>query len=390
GAPLPFGRTMIYLRTQAGGPLYRDFEKSLIPSSGNSDSGKLGTRSQHNDTLDKIFPLGAKGFAGEQDSNFEWFTRDLLYNFAFRDSSFDPHTLGGLPPPDVDLYYFVGGEGDQIILDVETADQGATFDSQLELFSIPLSVSALDPTSTESLLAVADADLTLLALIDDQSPTDLDPHLEMTLPVTGLFVVRVSASPAQTVFPGITTPYSIYHQSLRPDEFSIPIIARGSFFATGAASLDRVTGLSLHLEFDPAVVRMTGVDLAQGTRNFLNGLDQNPATAQEYVAEQVPGTPGLVRFAVRSYRDNVFQRANGLKNDGLLGGSCNPCRELVIARLRFRVVGPGDTTIEISDNPTAAGEKLLNLGLGEFSDGPIWQPFFGYGPGVQISVTATP
>ncbi|MCZ6747538.1 MAG: hypothetical protein O7C74_10010, partial [Acidobacteria bacterium] len=72
------------------------------------------------------------------------------------------------------------------------------------------------------------------------------------------------------------------------------------------------------------------------------------------------------------------------------GAGCNPCRELVIARLRFRVVGPGDTTIEISDNPTAAGEKLLNLGLGELSDGPIWQPFFGYGPGVQISVTATP
>ena len=59
----------------------------------------------------------------------------------------------------------------------------------------------------------------------------------------------------------------------------------------------------------------------------------------------------------------------------------------MVARLRLRGVGVGDTTIESVDNPTVVGETLFNFGLGEFSDGPIWQPFLGYGPGVQISVT---
>ena len=388
GAPIPPGRTMIYLRTQDGGPLYRDWEKSVPPSIAPADPGTGGGSGQHNDTLDRIFPLGTRGLK-VQDSNVQWFTRDILYNFAFRDANFDPHTEGGLPPPDTDYYYFAGAESDQVILHVETADQGASFNSRIELFSIPLSLASLDPTSLASLEVVADADLTLLAMADDQSPIDLDPRLEFTLPSSGIFVVRVSASPAQTVFPGTETPYTIYHQSLRPDEFSIPIIARGSFFGP---DLDRVTGLSLYLQFDPAVVRMTGVDLAQGTRNFdlvrsTTGNPRNAANAQEFVAEQVPGTPGLVRFAIRSYRDTVLTVPNGLKNDGLKGGGCNPCPELVIARLRFRVVGVGDTTIEIVDNPTVVGETLLNFGLGEFRDGPIWQPFLGYGPGVQISVT---
>jgi hypothetical protein len=214
----------------------------------------------------------------------------------------------------------------------------------------------------------------------------------MTLPVTGLYVVRVSASPAQIVFPPTNTPYTIYHQSLRPDEFSIPIIARGTFLGgTGPLALDRVTGLSMHIAFDPAVVRMTGVDLGQGTRNlFIGQRDDNPATAQEFVAEQVPGTPGLVRFATRSYRDNLLQQPNGLKGDGRQASGCFPCPELVIARLRFRAVGPGDTTVRIVDNPTSVGAQLLNLGLGEFLNGPVWQPEFGYGPGVQISVTEAP
>ena len=33
-------------------------------------------------------------------------------------------------------------------------------------------------------------------------------------------------------------------------------------------------------------------------------------------------------------------------------------------------------------------ENIMILGLGEMNDGPIWQPFFGYGPGLQVTVTA--
>jgi hypothetical protein len=395
GAPIPFGSRMVYLRTQAGGPIYTDVERSFLPLS-DADTGKLGSRGPNNDLLGRVFPFGVHPIGGVSDPFVEWFTRDMLYNFGFRDAGFDPHVIpGGQPPPDVDLYYFVGGEGDRAIVDVVTADQGATFNSMLELFRIPLSLSALDPTSPASTLPVAEDDLTLIATNDDKPffdpndplATNLDPRIEIILDATSIYVVRVSASPTQTVFPGTMTTYSIYHESLRPDEISIPIIARGTFSGPGVA---RVTGLQINVDFDPSVVSMTGIDIAQGLRVLLSTGDRHPATAQEYVAERVVDDPGRIRVAIRSYRDGGFQTANGLQGDGLfnINGFCFPCPEIVVARLRFRAVGAGSTTIEIAPNPTNVGERLLNLGLGPDQDGPIWQPTNGYGPGIQVTVTA--
>ena len=63
------------------------------------------------------------------------------------------------------------------------------------------------------------------------------------------------------------------------------------------------------------------------------------------------------------------------------------CPEIPVARLRFRAVGPGTTDILYVPNPTTPGVPLINLGLEELDNGPIWQPQNGYGPGVTVTVT---
>ncbi len=374
---LPTAQT-VYLRTHTGGTKFREWERALDPVN-NPDNGSLSTGvGRTNDLLDRIFPLGTVPF---NQPPFKWFTRDMLHNFAFRDGVFDPHVTQ-LPPPDIDFYYFLGGEGDRAIVDLTTADQGATFDSIIEVFSIPLSISALDPSTPEALSAVTTADLTLVASSDDKSPTNKDPRVEFTVPRTAIYVVRITGSPKQTTFPGTPVSYSVYHESLRPDEVSIPIYTRGPY-------PDRVSGLNVQVSFDPEVVRMTGVDLSRGPRIFSNVNQSTLASAVELVAERVQGIPGRVRFAIRAYRDNVLTIRNGLTTSGA-GCVGFSCPETPIARLRFRAVGPGSTTVTFVPNPTTAGQPLINLGVEENDNGPIWQPFNGYGPGVRITVTPAP
>jgi hypothetical protein len=381
-------RDAVYLRTEDGGPKYtvkeRGVSRTLI---GTIDNGST----YWNDTLDRVFPFGTRPLAGNQ-SPFRWFTRDMLFNLAYRDASFDPHG-GTLPPPDVDLYYFYGGEEDQTIIEVTTADQGQTFDSAIELFSIPLDPSALDPSTPEALQAVTAQDLTFIAAADDKSPTDLDPRLEVTLSTTSLYVVRVTASAKfSPCCPAVHVPYLIYLESLRPDEFSLPVVVR----APNLPGSNRAAGLSFYLQYDPEVVQITGVDLGRGMRVFSNSIGLSLSTAQELVAQAVSGVSGLTRFAILSFRSNEFSQVNGLRSsdptplsEGQPRCSGFTCPELPVARLRFRAVGPGSTTIEFVPNPTTPGEPLNNLGVQQNFNGPIWQPFWGYGPGVSVTVTGT-
>jgi hypothetical protein len=388
------GRRICYLRTPDGGPRYIEAERGISRTQfALIDTGQAR---RSNDTIIKIFPPGTEPKAATE-SVFAWFTRDLLYNGGYRDAWFDPHALSGVDPPDIDLYYFVGGEGDRVIVDVTTFNQGATFDAEIQLYSTPLNLATLDPSSSEATVAwnpnIGVEDLPLIAQADDKGAGDLDPRLETILPDTGIYVVRISAAEKflPTCCPPAPVPYTLFHESLRPDEISVPIILRGNYPPS-------VTGLNFQLSYDPDVLQLTGFDLARGLRIF-----QNPlvflSSAQEMVAEPVVGEPGRIRFALRSFRNNAFKTANGLRTPDLtptselqprcifVGGDW-VCPEIPVARLRFRAVGAGTTNIEFVANPTTVGERLINLGLEELDNGPIWQPENGYGPGVTVTVTA--
>jgi hypothetical protein len=376
-----------YLRTPAGGPRYTESERGISRAAFSLvDSGQFR---RSNDTLDKIFPLGTDP-KGATESTFSWFTRDMLYNGGFRDAWFDPHALFGVDPPDIDLYYFVGGEGDRAIVDVVTADQGATFDAAIQVFSTPLNIATLDPSTPEALQGLDPGSLVLIAEADDKGGGDLDPRLETTLPRTGIYVVRISAAEKLTpCCPSRPIHYTVFHESLRPDEISVPIILRGDYPPS-------ISGLNFELLYDPSVLQLSGFDLARGLRIF-----QNPvhflSSAQELVAERVVGEPGRIRFALRSFRSNDLTTSNGLRtpdptpiSEGqprcvFSGGWI--CPEIPVARLRFRAVGPGTTNIEYVPNPTTPGEPLINLCLEEQDNGPIWQPLNGFGPGVTVTVT---
>jgi hypothetical protein len=384
---LPDNR-ICYLRTPDGGPRYTEAERGISRSW--LSLIDTGQNKASNDTLDKIFPFGTDPKSATE-STFAWFTRDMLYNGGYRDAWFDPHALAGVDPPDIDLYYFLGGEGDRAIVDVTTFNQGASFDSEIQLFFTPLNISALDPSTPEALLGVDPDSLVLVASADDKGATDLDPRLETTLSATGIYVVRISgAEKWASCCPPAPTHYTLFHESLRPDEVSIPIVLRGNYPPS-------VSGLNFELQYDPAVIQMSGFDLARGLRVF-----QNPliflSSAQEMVAEPVAGEPGRIRFAFRSFRNNAFKNTNGLRTPDptpatelqprcVFGATDYMCPEIPVARLRFRAVGPGTTDILYIPNPTTPGEPLINLGLEELDNGPIWQPLNGYGPGVTVTVT---
>ncbi|MFQ5719182.1 MAG: hypothetical protein ACE5IK_06505, partial [Acidobacteriota bacterium] len=167
---------IVYMRTPAVAPIFTDFERGfepvVMPGIGTirGDTGNV----DNNDSLDRIFPPGVKPPTVGKPRG-KWFSRDILMNFGARSSIFDPHTAD-LPPPDIDMYYFVAAEGDHAVVDVTTADAGATFDSMIELFSTPLRLTVLDPSTPDSQVGFPESELALLASVDDKGPGDLDPR----------------------------------------------------------------------------------------------------------------------------------------------------------------------------------------------------------------------
>ena len=376
GAPNPLPVASLVLRTPLGPPLYRDFERGVSPATlPTIDAGG----NFHNDTLDRVFPLGTRPL-NLSDSHFKWYTRDLLPNMGIRDGLFDPHTIGSPPPPDVDFYYFVGGVGDRAIFDLNTADNGASFNALIEMYSTPLPLAVLDPSSGQGVLTVNPADLALVATADDQGGGDLDPRLETTLPQTGIYVVRVAASPAQTVFPGSPVNYTLQHQSLRPDEISIPVVLRGPLTTSRPNTNSMMLGLRFELQYDPAVVEYTGIDLGLGLRENVAQLDRTLSTAQEFVGETVVGVPGRVAVALRSMTGLDFASQNGIT-------SLATNAERILLRLRFRAVGEGTSTIQFATNSTTIGAPRANLATDQEEPGRIYTSNLVFGPGIRVTVT---
>ncbi|MFQ5670381.1 MAG: hypothetical protein ACE5HD_07690 [Acidobacteriota bacterium] len=361
----------VYLRTQTGGPTWRDLERGSGTAGDDSGLARL-----NNDLMDHVFPLGV--FPGLTRLPLDVFTRDLLYNFGFRDATFDPHLRtaieGPLPPPDVDLYYFLGAEGDRAVVEVRTADDGATFNSEIQLFVTPLSIAALDPTSSAAQTPLTEQDLTFITAADDISATDLDARLDVILDDTAVYVVRVSLSPQGTPIDA-PVPYELYHESLGPDEVSIPVVSQGPYpFNLGA--------LTFHLQFDPTVIQFAGFDLARGLRHEFQFSGTSSTSAQEMAGELVVGSSGEMRFAIKSFVGNTISKVNTLL--------ASQTGEVPLARLRFRGVGPGTTQLKFVPNPTTPGEPLVNLGFQGRTAGslpPIYLPANGFGPGVTITVT---
>ncbi|MFQ5767534.1 MAG: hypothetical protein ACE5ID_06065, partial [Acidobacteriota bacterium] len=304
---------------------------------------------------------------------------------------FDPHTRSTLPPPDVDFFYFTGGEGDHATIDLKTDDQGLTFDSMIELFALPISLSVTDPSSAVAVQPVSASQLEFLSSSDDKSAADLDPRLDFILPRTGIYVVKVTASPKATL-PGVEVFYSIELHSLRPDEVSVPVIIRGGYIGI-------ITGLKFQIQFDSTKVKVTGVDDIQGLRLSNAPTSGKPSipSAQEIVVQPVPGSPGHVDVAIRSFDGNgpikppefcpvldpMCSDNMGTRN-GVSGFSLT--RELLLARIRFRAVGPGTTRVVFVPNPTTQGATLLNVAEKQPGN-RVFIPANGFGPGVTITVT---
>ena len=160
-------------------------------------------------------------------------------------------------------------------------------------------------------------------------------------------------------------------ESLRQNEFSIPLVTRGPYPS-------RLMGLNVELEFDPAIIALTGVDVAQGMRVFESTAYLTLSSATELVGQGVAGDAGRIRFAIRSFVSRDYVYANGLTGSGTT--------EIPVARLRFRAVGAGTTAIRFVANSFHPGERLFNLGILTDQPATVFQPANGYGPGVVVTV----